>query len=186
VKKIIWIGLGIFACYVPALHCAPMAKAGSQCEYPGVGVGANVIFGGGGFCDFPTEINGSHWHCEAGGVNLGGAFVFNQNGLGVSNSGNGIQGASCSFRCPDNTMAPAPNPPGAWKTYMIPVANACKDHMEPAGFWSEPVRPDEGGPVVPPVGPPAPIPAPPDGGGSPPPGVGPNPTNQTAPGEPNP
>jgi len=51
---------------------APPAKADTQCPYPGVGI-LNASVGGiaGGFCDFPTEINGAHWHCEGGGVGLG-------------------------------------------------------------------------------------------------------------------
>lgn len=147
---------------------APEAKA-ALCEYPGVGVGTNVVFGRGAFCDFPTEINGTHWHCEAGGLNLGGIVGVSGDNGGVGLSGSGIGGASCTWRCPDSSMAPAPNPPGAWKTYMIPTANACKDHMDPNGFWSEPVHPDEGGPIAP---------------GVLPPGVGPGP--QIAPGMPNP
>lgn len=138
------------------------------------------------FCDFPTEVNGSHWHCEWGGAGIGGALGFSEGGFTGGVAGGGVGGASCTWRCPDNTMAPAPNPPGLWKSYLVPVANACKDHMDPAGFWSEPVHLDEGGPVVPPAGPPAPQTAPPDGGGTVPPGVGPNIANQTAPGEPNP
>ena len=31
------------------------------------------------FCDFPTEINGAHWHCQGGGVGLGLAAT----GIGV-------------------------------------------------------------------------------------------------------
>ena len=39
---------------------------------------------------------------------------------------------------PTSTDAPAPNPPGAWKEYLVPMdtTNFCKDHMVPAGFWS--------------------------------------------------
>src|SRR6202045_1820048 len=37
------------------------------CPYPGVGSGGGALFAQGGFCDYPTEINGSHMHCEAGG-----------------------------------------------------------------------------------------------------------------------
>jgi hypothetical protein len=147
---------------------------------------ANVFGIRGLFCDFPTEINGSHWHCEWGGAGIGGVIGFNDGGISGGLAGGGVGGASCTWRCPDNTLAPAPNPPGAWKTYLIPVPNACKDHMTPAGFYSEPVRPDEGGPVIPPAGPPPPQPAPPEAGGPPAPGVGPNIANQTAPGEPNP
>src|ERR1700736_5130682 len=65
----------------------------------------------------------------------------------------GAGGGGVTGRCPDNSMAPAPNPPGAWKWYMVPVPNACKDQMEPAGFSSAPVLPGEGIPV------PAPPPA---------------------------
>ena len=106
---------------------APMAGA-DYCEYPGVGIAANVIAGRGSFCNFPTEINGSHLHCEGGSFGFGGG-----DSGGLSIDGLGVGGASCTWRCPDNTPAPAPNPPGAWKTYMIPQPNACADHMEPAG-----------------------------------------------------
>ena len=71
-------------------------------------------------CDMPTEINGSHWHCEAGGFGAGGFGVAQQGiSLGVlSNLGAG--GASCSWRCPAGSVAPAPpNPPGAWQARLI-------------------------------------------------------------------
>lgn len=123
------------------------------CAYPMVGVGAQVIVGRGFFCDGPTEVNGSHWHCEAGGVGLGGSGTFTGDMGSIGVGGLGVGGASCSWRCPDNTLAPQPNPPGAWKTYLVPHPAACTDHMDPAGFWSEPVRPEEG--------------APPDGGAPP-------------------
>lgn len=140
--------LAACALFLGCFFDAPTAHAG-LCEYPGVGVGANVLVGRGYFCDFPTEINGSHWHCEYGGAGLGGGFILNGDMGSIGIAGGGIGGASCSWRCPDNTMAPAPNPPGAWKEYMIPKANACKDHMDPNGFWSEPVHPDEGTPAPP-------------------------------------
>jgi hypothetical protein len=174
----------IVAALVAALiGYAPPARAG-LCEYPGVGAGGGAFGINGGFCDFPEEVNGTHWHCEEGGLNLGGGFG-GPGGQGNVAFGLGGGGLSCTWRCPDNTLGPAPNPPGLWKTFLVAVPNACKDHMDPAGFYTEPVRPDEGGPVIPPAGPPPPQPAPPDGGGVPP-GVGPNIANQTAPGEPNP
>lgn len=78
------------------------------------------------FCDFPTEINGSHWHCELGGaalqaaVNVGVSIGFLS--IGGSLSGNvGAIGGSCTFRCPDMTIAATPNPPGAWKDYITPA-----------------------------------------------------------------
>ena len=145
---------------------APTAKA-DECDYPAVGIGVNVLVGAGEFCDFPTEINGSHWHCEIG------LFGFAGGGIsGLSIGGFNIGGKSCTWRCPDNTPAPAPNPPGAWKSYMIPKPNACADHMEPAGHFSEPVRPDEG---IPPESSPE-LPGPPELLETP----------QLAPGEPNP
>jgi hypothetical protein len=123
---------------------APEAEA-EYCQYPAVGYAADLIAGRGAYCDYPTEINGSHLHCEGGGFGFGGSD--SSGGLGIAPFG--IGGASCTWRCPDNTFAPAPNPPGAWETYMVPQPNACADHMEPAGPTSEPVRADEG---VPPDG----------------------------------
>jgi hypothetical protein len=117
------------------------------CTYPGVGWGANVLLGRGGFCDYPTEINGSHMHCEAGGFGLGGSGSLNGDNGSLGIGGSGVGGASCTWRCPDNTLAPAPNPPGAWHTYLVPKPTACAEHMDPAGFPSEPVRADEGGEV---------------------------------------
>ena len=174
---------------------APPAKADTQCPYPGVGI-LNVNVGGiaGGFCDFPTEINGAHWHCEGGGVGLGlaasGAGVGSMGTLGIAGVGQGVSGVSCNWRCPDNTDAPAPNPPGAWREYLAPMntTNYCKDHMTPAGFWSVPTLPTEG---IPPAGElapqpgetPAPQPIPPPLPTEPVPAPAVPPT---APGEPNP
>ena len=42
------------------------------CPYPGIGSGGGALFAQGGFCDYPTEINGSHMHCEAGGFGVNG------------------------------------------------------------------------------------------------------------------
>jgi hypothetical protein len=115
------------------------------CQYPGVGISANAVGGYGGFCDFPTEINGAHWHCETGGFDAGGIGLapigsgVNIGGLSVIGGG----GTSCSWRWPDNTPAPAPNPPGAWKNYMIPMAPP-PEHAAPAGPQSELVHPDQG------------------------------------------
>ena len=174
---------------------APPAKADTQCPYPGVGI-LNASVGGiaGGFCDFPTEINGAHWHCEGGGVGLGlaasGAGVGSTGTLGIAGVGQGVSGVSCNWRCPDNTDAPAPNPPGAWREYLAPMntTNYCKDHMTPVGFWSAPTLPTEG---IPPAGElapqpgetPAPQPIPPPLPTEPVPAPAVPPT---APGEPNP
>lgn len=146
---------------VSGIFIFPPAKANAGlCDYPAVLTGANVFLVQGAYCDWPTEINGSHMHCEAGGVGVDvGAATAGGATLGLG--GAGVGGVSCTWRCPDNTMAPAPNPPGAWKWYLVPVANACKDHMQPAGFSSAPVLPGEGMPV------PAPVPT--AVGGPPPP-----------------
>jgi hypothetical protein len=181
--------------FCASIFLAPPAEADTQCPYPGVGVlNANVAGIAGGFCDFPTEINGSHWHCQGGSVGLGlagtGVGVGSNATLGVGGVGQGAGGVSCNWRCPDGTDAPAPNPPGAWKQYLVPMdsTNYCNDHMEPNGFWSAPTLPTEG---IPPAGemapqpgetpPPQPVPPPPPTQPLPAPEVPP-----TAPGEPNP
>jgi len=170
----------------------PTAHADTQCPYPGVGIlNVNIIGIGGGFCDFPTEINGAHWHCQGGGASLGlgGALTGIGQGanLGIAGVGQGISGVSCNWRCPDGVDAPAPNPPGMWKEYLVPMnsTNYCKDHMVPNGFWSAPTLPTEG---IPPAGEnpeqalaPQPIPPPPPTMPETQPQIPP-----TAPGEPNP
>jgi hypothetical protein len=126
------------------------------CPYPLVGEAVRVNVGieaGGKFCDGPTEINGVHYHCEAGGALVGGGgfglapingFTFG----GILGGGIGAGRSLCAWRCPDNTPGPAPNPPGAWKEYLvIRVANnSCIGHMAPAGPTSEPVQADQGPP----------------------------------------
>src|SRR5258707_13250801 len=97
---------------------SPPAKADTQCPYPGVGVlNANVGGIAGGFCDFPTEINGAHWHCQGGSGGLGlagtGGGVGSMGTLGLAGVGQGGGGVSCNWRCPGGTGSPAPNPPAA-------------------------------------------------------------------------
>jgi hypothetical protein len=178
VVAVIAICLGVWFIATPA-----PAHADTLCPYPGVGIlGANVVGIGGGFCDFPTEINGAHWHCQGGGINLGGVAGVADNGLSAGANPAGVGGLSCNWRCPDGTDAPAPNPPGLWKDYLVPMnsTNFCRDHMVPNGFWSAPVLPTEG---VPPEGfaPPPGAPSPSLPEGPPPPEPPP-----LAPGEPNP
>ncbi|WP_156744563.1 hypothetical protein [Mycobacterium sp. E740] len=116
------------------------------CPYPGVGSGGGALFSQGGFCDYPTEINGSHMHCEAGGFGVNGILGASNNGISGGIGGAGVGGLSCTWRCPDGAMAPAPNPPGLWRQYMVVMnsTNFCRDHMAPNGFWSAPVLPTEG------------------------------------------
>ena len=121
---------------------APLARAevGGEvpapglCEYPGVG--ASHMIGAGPFttvyvyvCDFPTEINGSHWHAELGGDAVQAALSAGIT-LGPFNAGGGLTGnlgyigGSTSWRCPDNSISEPPNPPGAWKNHITP--SKCK------------------------------------------------------------
>jgi len=200
--------VAVLAAALLTLWCvaaAPAAHADVQCQYPMVGILAVSVGGiGGGFCDGPTEVNGSHWHCQGGGVNLGlGGSLLGIGGtgnVGIVGVGQGIHGISCSWKCADGADAPAPNPPGAWQHYLVPMntTNFCKDHMTPNGFWSAPVLPTEGIPpadeIAPQPGetlPPQPTPAPqpsaiPTVTPSPPPIPGEPNALEPAPGEPNP
>jgi hypothetical protein len=192
-------------CFNQCIIAAPPARADAICMYPLVGMGINVGGITGGFCDGPTEINGSHFHCQAGGVGLGLSGSAGGGVFGAGASGQGAGGVSCNWRCPDGVDAPAPNPPGAWQHYLVPMTttNYCKDHMTPNGFWSAPVLPTEGIPPVneqPPqpgeVPPPQPVPPPlPTMAPGQPPPIAPTPSApvpgepnalQPAPGEPNP
>lgn len=124
------------------------------CVYPGQGIGAEVFNIGGQFCDGPTEINLTHAHCEGGGAHLGGLGLAGQNGISLGAIGAiGGSGEGCSFRCPDNTVAPAPNPPGVWQHQFIDVRVIIKigkafcvreNHLAPAGPTSSLVDPNEG------------------------------------------
>lgn len=129
------------------------------CNYPFVGMSGDVnliVDAGGQFCDGPMEVNGSHYHCESGGanVNLGVLGFASQAAPGLSlggfgGSGLGARGGSCTWRCPDNSMALPPNPPAQWiqHTVVVDKYNDCRDHMTPAGFWSDPQHPESGPPA---------------------------------------
>jgi hypothetical protein len=154
---------------VAPVAAVPVARADAICTYPAVGSGSKVFGVHGGWCDYPTEINGSHLHCEGGGVDLGIGGSGQGDAFSISGAGQGVGIASCTWRCPDGVMAPAPNPPGAWKQYLVPMTstNWCRDHMAPDGFWGAGVLPTEGLPPVneqPPapgeVLPPQPVPPP--------------------------
>lgn len=121
------------------------------CQYPGIGYGGGAFGFTMQFCDYPTEANGTHWHCEAGGFNAGGVGLSNGNGISLGAIGNvGGGGEGCSFRCPDGTVAPTPNPPGKWRDYMVARLTFCAGHATPAGPTSELVRIDEGAEPPPP------------------------------------
>lgn len=146
------------------------------CEYPGVGGSGQIMDGYYYTCDFPTEENGSHWHCEWGGGVLTangsvGATVGVNAGVNVMMFNGGINGGllgtaglqgyvggvvgSCSWRCPDLTLAAQPNPPGAWK-----------DRLTPAKCKSVGPAPAAAAPPAPPALPFAP-PPPPESGATP-------------------
>lgn len=117
------------------------------CDYPGVGgssfeAGATTYY-----CDFPIEENSTHWHCEYGGWNMGGpggnsiiggAFM----GFGLTIPAGDFGGAAggCSWRWPDNTIGPAPNPPGAWRNYLVPKPPPPEHRAQP----TPPAEPESG------------------------------------------
>lgn len=167
-RKAILVILGMVLIMWQFTASAPQAKAdwfGYPCQpgtgSQGIGVDVNFIVDASGqFCDGPTEINLTHAHCEAGGANVsGGALAFTNGGPlsigGIGGSGIGGGGQGCSYRCPDNTVAPAPNPPGVGQTHYIDVRAIIKankafcvreGHLTPAGPTSVLVSPDEGFP----------------------------------------
>lgn len=146
---------------------APVAHAdyfSYPCQPPGVGTGVQIhvlIDVQGQFCDGPTEINLSHLHCESGGGGISGGAIgiapaiggLTLGGFGGGGIGGG--GDGCSWRCPDNSLAPAPNPPGVGSREYIDVRSIIKlnkafcakeGHLDPAGPTSALVSPDEGFP----------------------------------------
>lgn len=145
IVRLIALALIVFGQYVFATSKAHADPFAYPCQYPGVGFGAEVFGVSGQFCDYPTEANGSHWHCESGGFRTGGIGLATGNGVSLGAiSSLGASGDGCSFRCPDGMIAPTPNPPGDWKTYLVPRLNFCKDHAAPNGPTSAIVSIDEG------------------------------------------
>jgi hypothetical protein len=157
-KKIITCASVVFFSFCASIFLPAGSAHADLCSYPGVGSGGGALFGQGAFCDYPTEINGSHLHCEAGGFGVNGIVGGATNGGSFAFGGAGIAALSCTWRCPDGAMAPAPNPPGLWRQYMVVMnsTNFCKDHMAPNGIWSAPVLPTEG---IPPGGQPGEAPS---------------------------
>jgi hypothetical protein len=147
-KKIITCASTVSFGFCASIFLSAGSAHADLCPYPGIGSGGGALFGQGGFCDYPTEINGSHMHCEAGGFGVNGIIGANNGGGSFAFGGAGVGALSCTWRCPDGAMAPAPNPPGLWRAYMVVMnsTNFCKDHMAPNGFWGEPVLPTEGVP----------------------------------------
>lgn len=154
------------SCY---FHCAPPAQAGpggsiampGPCDYPFIG---HQVYAAGGAwwrCDGPPEENCSRWHVEgkdfsAGGPDGSGGIGFDFMGFGINVPGGLIGGGDGwqGYLYPDDTEAPWPNPPAAWKSKLIPKCPA--EHNHPPG--KPPPGPHEKGGPPPPEANPAPPP----------------------------
>jgi hypothetical protein len=152
--KIILI-IGVFLAGIFGFGCAHSAMAHADyfaypCNYPFVGQGGSVniiVDAGGQYCDGPTEINWSHYHCEGGGANvsIGALGLVGQGPVSVGGfGGQGIGGRyqDCQYRCPDGAIAPFPNPPAAWIRHLVlePKNNDCVGHMGIRGPSSTPIQ----------------------------------------------
>jgi hypothetical protein len=143
-------GIGPGLCDYPAICVSGMA---------GGGVAAMYWF----FSDEPTEINGSHRHCEYGGAvtQFTGGLSFLMFSAQVSAPVGGLVGG-CSYRCPNNAQAEElmPNPPSMWlsqgRGYNGVKCRSVGDPLprpdEPGGIVGPPLPPtpaQTGGPVGP-------------------------------------
>lgn len=183
-----WIVIGWATASLPQAHADYFQY---PCNYPFVGQGGDVnviVDAGGQFCDGPTEVNWSHYHCEGGGAtaNLGALAIVGSGPLslgGFGGSGIGGRYEDCAYRCPDGTVAPFPNPPAAWVKHMVlnPKDNDCDQHMGIRGPTSTPLLNALPGNVEPGEGAPPGVPVPftpgglPEGQLNPPAPVGPAP-----------
>jgi hypothetical protein len=117
-----WLGIvSIMLCSNASGDVGGQIPGPGPCAYPGIGnfgvVGEGVNAQYYVWCDEPTEINGSHRHCELAGAitefNAGVSFMMFNAGIGGPI---GFLGGSCSYRCPNNAQAQEimPNPPSVW------------------------------------------------------------------------
>ncbi|WP_156686855.1 hypothetical protein [Mycobacterium sp. Marseille-P9652] len=113
-----WLGLSVPAAQADIGGNVP---GPGLCDYPGVG-GSGMEMGAYHYwCDFPTEENGSRWHCEYGGgavQGVGGVNILLFSASVITPLG--VLEGTCSFRCPDGSLSAPPNPPGAWKNALTP------------------------------------------------------------------
>lgn len=126
------------------------------CDYPMIG-GSGAAFGEYDYaCAGPTEINGSHWESLYGGgmwlANMGvSILMFNAS---VTTPVGVLRGITY-WACPDLSMADPPNPPGAWKSYIVPAkckTVGAKPELLPDGQPPPPPgAPEPAPPVAPPV-----------------------------------
>jgi hypothetical protein len=124
------------------------------CDYPMIG-GSGASFGEYDYaCAGPTEINGSHWESLYGGgmwqANAGVSILFIN--ASVTTPVGVLRGITY-WACPDLSMSDPPNPPGAWKSYIVPAkckTVGAKPELLPDGQPAPPPgAPDP--PVAPPV-----------------------------------
>ncbi|MEZ0364117.1 hypothetical protein ACAG26_10515 [Mycobacterium sp. pUA109] len=156
------ITLGAAVCLMfgaaPAAHAGPGGGVPGPdlCDYPGIGQSGLVLGTYWYFCDFPVEENSTHWHCEYGGWSLGGGA---NAGIGVGPVNAGLSslagvGGSCTWRNPDNSIGQAPNPPGAWRNYLVPKPYVpSPEPLPPFPLGAQPPGEDYGPPVADPTGP---------------------------------
>jgi len=146
--------MGLIAmAWLVAFASAPKAHSdyfNYPCNYPFVGTSADIniiVDAGGQYCDGPTEINWSHYHCWSGGatVNIG-ALAFAPVGGPISlggfgGQGTGARGGQCRYVCPDGMIAPFPNPPAAWIKHLVldPRNDDCVGHKGIIGDTSTPL-----------------------------------------------
>lgn len=120
------------------------------------------------YVDCPTESNGTHYHCQFGGVAINGGAFTGSNGVGIGGLGSfGFAGGDCYWAYPDSSYGPAPNPPGAWRNFLVPSPIPV-EHTAPPQPYDQTLDV-----APPPILPPPPAPdAPPD---APPPVAAPQP-----------
>jgi hypothetical protein len=150
-----WLAALLMAA-IALLSCPPAdADIGGQipapglCEYPGVGgsgMAGALVPAYWYWCDFPVELNGSHWHCQYAGAagigTIGVSMIFQ---AGIAGPVGGMVGG-CAFLCPDMRLAASPNPPGGWKDAIRPT------RCQPIGLNPfAPPPPPEDVPISPPI-----------------------------------
>jgi hypothetical protein len=164
----------LFSC--PDAHADPgnfgPGPAPSLCAYPGVGdagVAGALVPGYWYWCDFPTELNGSHWHCQYMGAAGSGSAGFSMMvSVGMTGLVGGLIGG-CHFVCPSGLLAQTPNPPGGWKDAIRPT------QCQPIGPNPDLPPPSEDVPIAPPIAEQGAVPAIPFGQPQPQPGAAPEP-----------
>jgi hypothetical protein len=127
VHYLLWALVGLFASYAistsvqVAMAHADVSGVPNLPSYPCIGPSGLAAIVPYTYYDCPTEANGVHYHCEQGGPNLSGGAFTGSNGVGFGGLGQfGFVFGGCSWRWPDNTTGPAPNPPGAWRSFLVP------------------------------------------------------------------